>query len=82
MLNINIQHTKTIGKGNNNNPFVGAKRRVHYESQNKPLGKRNPSVPQSLLHNGSNNYPTGCDKDIDNILPRERSDAVMKRRNI
>ena len=48
MLIFNIQHTKTIENGKSKNPLVGAKRRVLYESKNKPLGKRNPSVLQSL----------------------------------
>ena len=48
MSNFNIQHTKTIENGNNKNQLVGAKRRVLYESQNKPLGKTKPSVLQSL----------------------------------
>ena len=48
ILNIKIQYTKTIENGNNKNPLVGAKRRVLYESKNKPLGKTKPSVLQSL----------------------------------
>ena len=48
ILNIKIQYTKTIEKGNNKNPLAGAKRRVLYESKNKPLGKTKPSVLQSL----------------------------------
>ena len=48
ILNIKIQYTKTIENGKSKNPLVGAKRRVLYESENKPLGKTKPSVLQSL----------------------------------
>ena len=57
---------------------------ILYESKNKPLGKTKPSVLQSLDTMEATTIRQDvivCLQDIDNILPRERSDAVMTRRN-